>query len=347
MTDFEIVDRCDIVPKRTDHYASFPGMTRTASGDILLAYRDGRAMPGTRSHGIEGDLVLMRFAGGRWSEPQVLYPHEGDVEEMGCGDLTCTADGTLILWSRRFHSREYRTLDSCFAASRDDGCTFSPRRPVRFEAWPNAWTPYGKLIELDDGRWLQGGYGRRAGEETSSAACLVSTDRGDMWAIQSWIAEAGDGRGLNYYEPFVYRLPDGALYALLRTNGMFYAARSTDLGLTWTAPEPAFRGMACAGLVLSSGELLVTYRGIHEAHPDRNTENVTKREGRLYCFRVSSDDGRTWGHEAAIDDGTAWQIGSYGMGDVLELERGRVLVVYYTSDTDQAPWLAACTLEPH
>ena len=346
MTTFDIAERRDVLPKRKDRYLSFPGMVQLPGGEIVLAYRDGRAMPGTRSHGTEGDLVLMRFSGGRWSEPEVLYCHEGDVEEMGCGDLTRLRDGTILLWSRQWDDAQRRTHEVSLARSTDGGRTFEPRRPVRLAIFPNGWAPYGKVIELPGGALVQGAYGVRRAGERSSAACLVSDDGGESWSLRAWIAQGAGGRGLNYYEPFIYALPDGTLYALLRTNGTFHATRSPDEGCAWSPPEPAFRGMACAGLVLSSGALLVAYRGIHEAHPDRNTENVTKREGRLYCFRVSDDGGATWGPEGVIDDGTAWQIGSYGMGDAVELADGCVRVVYYTSDADQAPWLAECTLVP-
>lgn len=346
MTTFDVTDRRDVIAKRPGRYLSFPGMARVSGDEILLGYRDARAAPGTRSHGIEGDLKLIRWSGGRWSEPRLLYAHEGDVEEMGCGDLTCLADGTVLLWSRQFRSRAYRTHEVHVASSRDGGCTFEPRRPVRFDFFPNGYAPYGKVIEMPGGELLQGAYGIRRPGEKSSAVCLVSRDRGRTWQRHAWIAEATDGRALNYYEPFIVLLPDGPLRALLRTNGTFHATLSTDGGLTWHPPAPAFEGMACAGLVLATGELLVTYRGVHEKHPEKVRETVTVRRGQLYCWRVSADGGATWGPEGVLDDGTAHQIGSYGMGDVVEIEDGRVRVVYYTSDGDQAPWLAECTLDP-
>jgi hypothetical protein len=48
----------------------------------------------------------------------------------------------------------------------------------------------------------------------------------------------------------------------------------------------------------------------------------------------------------SLDDNEALQAGSYGMGDALELDDGRVLVVFYTSDSDQAPWIQEVTLAP-
>lgn len=344
MTHFEVTDRRDVVAKRPDRYRSFPGWTRTASGDVLMGYRDARSAAGTRSHGSAGDFLLMRESGGQWGEAELLYRHEVDAEEMGCGDLTLLSGGTIGLWSRQWTPAASRSRDSYFAWSDDGGWTFSPRQPVRFDFFRSGWAPYGKVIELSGDLWLQGGYGRRPGETLSSAAGLVSRDRGRSWQLHSWIAEGSDGRGLNYYEPFMLRLADGTLFCLLRTDGTFYATRSTDGGRRWSPPAPAFRGMACAGLVLSSGEVLVTFRGIHEEHPQEVRENVKERRGRLYCGRTSDDGGATWGAEMEIDGNTAWQIGSYGMGDVLDSADGSVRVIYYTSDAEQAPWLAECRL---
>lgn len=344
MTELQVVDRRDIIPKRKDRYLSFPGMVRLGGDELLLGYRQARSAPGTRSHGTDGDFMLMRFSRGQWSEPKLLYRHEATAEEMGCGDLALTADGTVTLWSRQWSHAEHRTRDSYFATSRDGGRTFSPRRAVRFDFFPNGWAPYGKVIEPAGGTWLQGGYGVRPGEAKSSAACLASRDGGESWRLRAWIAEGSDPAGLNYYEPFIYLLPDGSLLCLLRTNGTFHCSRSGDGGRSWSPPEATFQGMACAGLILSTVELVVAYRGIHEQHPDRVRENVTERRGRLYCCRVSDDGGASWGPEVEIDGNTAWQIGSYGMGDLVELDDGRVLAVYYTSDADQAPWLRECTL---
>jgi hypothetical protein len=352
MKQFVVKDRKDIIPKRLDRYLGFPGMVRTGPGEVLLAYRDARSAPNTFSHGADGDMRLIRFAHGRWSEPELLYRHEGGLEEMGCGDLTLLKDGTILLFSRQYDAAHERVGEVYVARSADNGRTFLPRRPVGLPQFPDGWTPYGKVIEMPDGRWLLGGYGRCRPGEGFSAACLVSRDGGEGWGFGSWIAPhdckgpALSARG--FPEPLILRLPDGALFALLRTNGVFYVTSSADGGRTWRLPERAFEGMAAAGLVLSSGEMLVTYRGIHwhVQPPAQRPPTVALRKGRLYCWRVSEDGGATWGSEGVADEGEAYQVGSYGMGDLIELEDGSILVVYYTSDRDQAPWLQQCTLLP-
>ena len=148
-------------------------------------------------------------------------------------------------------------------------------------------------------------------------------------------------------EPFTFLTKNGELITLLRTNGHFYQSRSDDSGVDWTVPEPVFAGMAAAGIVLSDGKLLATFRGIH---PDNDLPREKKTElprvGRLYCARVSEDGGTTWGAETELDAGTAVQVGSYGMGDIVELSDGSLRAVYYTSDKDQTPWIEECLLKP-
>jgi len=342
---FDVVEQNDLVPKRLDRYRSFPVMARAADGTIVVVYRDGRSQPDMFSHGADGDSVIIRFDGQGWSAPEVIYAHEASREEMGC-EITALADGRLMLWSRQWDT-ERRTSTTYLAESTDDGRTFSKRRPIDMDEFPDVgWVAYGKMIERGGGVILQGAYGRERGCEGFSAACLVSRDGGKTWRIDAWIARPTENMPRGFPEPVLFPLPDGSLYALLRTNGVFYGTRSPEGGATWGEPAPAFEGMAGAGQVLSDGRLLVSYRGIHETLGAGRPPAVAPRVGRLYCFRVSDDGGVSWGSEGVIDDGTAFQVGSYGMGDSLELPEGAVKVVYYTSDQDQAPWLRECLLVP-
>ena len=345
MTEFMVTDQRDVVPKRLDRYRSFPVMARAADGTILVAYRDGRSVPNTFSHGADGDSALIRSDGKAWSQPELLYTHEGPLEEMGC-ELSCLADGRLLLLSRQWDSERTRTHATYIAASEDGGRTFSPRRPIDLPEFPVAgWVAYGKVIERGGGELLQGAYGKEANRKGYSAACLVSRNGGQSWRVLSWVARCEPDMPTGFPEPLVVVLPDGSFHSLLRTNGLFYAARSADEGRTWSDTQPAFEGMAGAARVLAGGEMLVTYRGIHEKQTDRQRPaTVAVRVGRLYCWRVSDDGGASWGPEGVIDNGTAWQVGGFGMGDTLELPDGRVKVIYYTSDRDQAPWLRECVL---
>jgi hypothetical protein len=353
MRGFRVVERRDVIPKQLDRYYSFPQVVRTGPGELLMGYRDARSQPNAFAHGTDGDFALMRYRDSRWSEPELLYRHEGNIEEMSPDSMTALSDGTILLFTRRYGGAHGRTEGVYLARSTDHGKTFGPRRRINLPFFPNGWAAYGRVIESPAGEWLMGAYGIRGGEAGYTAACVVSRDGGEHWEWKSWIAECGCldeefARKRGFPEPFMLLLPGGRIYCLLRTNGTFYATSSQDEGASWRAPQISFDGNACAGIVLSGGEMMYSYRGTgHEVHvPGQRVSTVKQRKGRLYCFRVSADGGATWSEEGVLDDGEAWLVGSYGMGDLEELEPGRIFAVYYTSDRDQAPWIQQCMLVP-
>jgi hypothetical protein len=238
---------------------------------------------------------------------------------------------------------------SYIARSKDNGKTFTPRKIITFPEFEKNWSPFGKIIELGDGTLLMAGYGRKKGDDSSSSACMISGDRGQSWKFLSWVAEYNCIPKVQFNEVFILKLITGDLFAILRTNGLFYTTRSTDSGRSWELPISAFAGNACAGLVLSTGEILVTYRGIRDPkiNPDKGRMAGIPHKGHLYNFRISYDMGQTWSEEVEIDGNEAHMVGSYGMGDIVELKDGSVKVVYYTSDHDQAPWIEECLLVPY
>jgi hypothetical protein len=344
--EFLVKNKKPAIRKAPGRYRSFPTLVRLPDGELLMQYRDGRAQPGTFSHGDQGDLCLVYTQQGKWSEPRTLYTHAGHLEEMG-GDMSILKDGTIILFSRQWDDKANCTHQTYAAIRPDQGNTFTDRQPVRFPEFPQSWVPYGKVIELPDGRLLLGAYGKQEGDTGFSAGLVTSSDQGRSWEFYSWIAIQNSVPGKQFMEPFSFFIHKGILITLLRTNGQFYQTQSQDSGMTWTVPVPAFAGMAAAGIVLSDGKLLVTYRGIHSDNDlPREKKIALPRKGRLYCARVSDDEGRTWGAEIELDTRTAGQVGSYGMGDAIELPDNSIRVVYYTSDKDQSPWIEECLLVP-
>lgn len=140
------------------------------------------------------------------------------------------------------------------------------------------------LVELANGDLLYPVWGRDAGDPHDSSRLLRSIDGGATWAEIAIIAESIDR---HYHEPNVVLLDDGRLMALIRTGSTHYVNYSTDLGLTWSTPTPAFAGGGAPRFIqVTNGALIVTYRGI--------TDGST-------VVRWSSDRGFTWSAEALID----------------------------------------------
>jgi hypothetical protein len=342
---FKVADKKTVVEKDLERYRSFPSMVKIKADNILMAYRDAHSQPNVVSHGFKGDTKLTYFRNGRWSAPKILYQHEGELIEEMAGDLSILKDGTIFIASRQWNNEDNgKPHESYIAWSMDHGKTFTPRKVLRFAEFQKTWAPFGKIIELDDGTLLMGAYGTKKGDTRSSSGCIISKDHGENWQFLSWVAINNCIPGVEFNEIFILKLHSKKLFAILRTtNGFFYTTYSHDNGKTWELPQKSFEGMACAGLVLSSGEIMISYRGIRHAK-DGNSQTGLLKKGNLYNFRVSADEGKTWSDEVEIDNGDVYQTGSYGMGDLVEMKNGNVKVVYYTSDKDQAPWLEECLL---
>lgn len=350
MVSLKVTNKKDIIKKDKARYLSFPYITRTNSGDYLIAYRDAGALPGVRAHGAsDGTIKLIRSKKQGWTDPITLYSTQNkEAEEMDC-ILSRLKDGTLLIFSRLFGKKKGVYI----AKSTDDGKTFSKRKEVVLQELGSWWCPWGKIIELENGNLLANAYCYKPGDENIkvseadrkagfyapfSSACIISEDKGESWRLFSWIAVCDKVNKTAFCETSIVELREREFYALIRTDGTMYHCRSYDECKTWSKPEPAFTGMALMILKLANGNLLVTHRVVNEkehgAIPERN----------LYCARISEDNGKNWSKETVIDDGKAFLVGSYGMGDICELEDGSVKVVYYTSDIDEAPWLQEAVL---
>lgn len=377
MKEYSVVNKKAVIEKDISKYFSFPQLAKISDDKILMTYRETGSNPDVLCHGKgAGDIKYMFFENGKWGKPSLLYKHEvGDYEYMAC-DPTVLKDGSVIL-----HSREYFGSHRNYVADYNSAKgVFSEKRLVACpEFAEEKLALFGKVIEVDNGDLLLGVYGVdkeleakwKAAKKTDrpvwSAACLLSSDKGKTWKFNSWIARARDSQ---IYEPVMVKLDGSNIYCLLRTTlGYFTYSISEDNGKTWTRPKKAFPGVAATGLRLSSGELMMLYRGNEKCDGDKNAfyrmaktgkkvgpgvilyEGKEVRDeavykGKLFVCRFSSDNGKTWSKELEIDDREAVQGGSFGMGDAVELKDGSIKVVYYTSDKDQAPWIEECVLAP-
>lgn len=132
--------------------------------------------------------------------------------------------------------------------------------------------------------------------EKYAAALLRSTDSGRTWELQGEIPyapdikrHAGCENNEGFTEPDIAFLPDGSIYALLRTadstgNTPMYSARSTDFGRTWSQPKVFDDfGVFPQLLVLANGVTLASY-------------------GRPGLFVRASEDpsARVWGPRKAV-----------------------------------------------
>ena len=156
------------------------------------------------------------------------------------------------------------------------------------------------------------------GEAHSEAALYASADAGNSWSYMASIARHPD-RATRYQEPALCHDGQGGLLCFLRTageNGGYLAISRSSDGMLWTSPEfKQVIGQPFHPLLLQDGRLLVTYgyrqnpsgiRALLLDSPQHDPDSAQE-----FIIR---DDGINW------DLGYPWSV---------ELEDGRILVVYY------------------
>jgi photosystem II stability/assembly factor-like uncharacterized protein len=178
-------------------------------------------------------------------------------------------------------------------------------------------TPFGAIIDGLNGDLLTTAYCKEEKDGTQQVVLLRSRDGGkawDEWGViaglavnekpTTWMGDEGPN------ETSIVRLADKRLYAVFRTGGNALLGQtwSSDDGRTWTQPVPiGFKGVSPHLRMLSNGVLVCT----------------TGRPGPVSIFSSADGQGEHWSHGTELFRGR-----STCYSDVVELEPGRLLVVY-------------------
>lgn len=147
-----------------------------------------------------------------------------------------------------------------------------------------------------------------------------------------------------FSEPQVNEMPDGSLFALLRTDdgngpGPLYAARSPDRGVTWSRPSVFDdRGVWPQLVTLASGITLASYG----------------RPG-LYLRATRDPDGQRWAERLTVvapDAGGSRDPNTCSYSGLMALSETRALLVYsnfrYPNEQGQpCKTLLSCIIEAH
>lgn len=243
--------------------------------------------------------------------------------------------GERVVYSREATPPPHRSLLGLFSK---DGVTWEGPVVVPFHVPEDApikpslmWIEQ-RAVVTEDGRVLCVAYGDatdRDGRPLPNYGCIASLfesrDGGRSFSLVSIVATKADAPwGNGAEEPGLIQLPDGELLCVSRTGapwtgtGMaiahpLLASRSRDGGRTWTHTKMPIRGVVPKLELMSNGLLVL----------------VTGRPGNRLYF--SADGGRTWSPEVVI---TPHDRKTSGYCDALEVEPGRLLVVYDAMDTD-------------
>jgi sialidase-1 len=314
----------------------FPVLVKTGPNALAAIYRTGAPHVG-----ITGTLAVSTSADGgqSWTDPVEIQPRGDDNRNPALG---VNARGELIAayWKAGVHSyaedaqgtglryagkpnETWKTVPGLYVCrSADQGRTWGQPQPYMSQRLSLA-SPYGRIITAPNGALLMPVYG--AARESipgvrDVSILLRSRDGGETWGDESLV-----GVGLN--EISYAFLPDGRLLAAARTEKENVATLfSTDLGYTWSDPQPLTRVREHPAdlTVLASGKVLLTFG---------------RRVRPMGCGALlSADGGKTWdtAHEVLLA-GDGVESGDLGYPSTVQLDDGHIVtVLYYASGSEMS-----------
>jgi hypothetical protein len=160
---------------------------------------------------------------------------------------------------------------------------------------------------------------------------LVSDDGGTTWKYSGLVAT---DEKASFNETSVYETPKGDIVAFMRTAGMddqACMARSADGGKTFHWVKMGFQGHPLNALRLPDERVLLTYGYRHEPFGIR-----------ARILNPECTDFATAPEIVLRDDGVN---GDLGYSWPVQLDKNRILVVYYFNDTVACRHIAGTILE--
>ena len=348
--------------RKPGFYSTRPNLVRAPSGDLLVLFARQPDL-GYSHHGHPlADVRVCRSQdeGQTWSEPQpVTGDPSGGIVDFGthtlpdgsiflhasCNELIPAKGRAQVTFDSPPHARAVGDPEDSvwlsrpgipfWVRSRDDGHSWSS--PERFPPLPDAvWGHPAEhsgvcrsgLLTLPDGRQLlpSKATDHPDGEQPYFGMMRISGDVGETWTYSGRIAEDPVA---HFSEPTIHLTPGGRLLVLYRCHpekggGAKFLALvySDDGGDTWSPwRATSIRGSPGHMLGLWDGRIFVTV-GTRWAGQLGCTARVLEPEGRDLDSApdlLLRSDSENW------DCGYPWAV---------ELNDGRVLVVYYYSYPD-------------
>lgn len=285
--------------------------TITPAGDYLLMFPEGKHYGGAREK--VNELMALRSSdkGRTWSKPapafRIDYNQHGFVPLIPKGTKRIYAFGTQPVWSAfSTEGGQHENAPIGYRYSDDDGRTWSDVQLIRPVNDPEfRGMSVMRMCETDSGAWLIGAHlGDWSVKPLLTRQYLLrSEDQGKTWTLLpdkrpgGWFA-AGFNR-MDEGRPI--SLGGGRVLAMFRTpEGHLWAARSSDDGKSWTAPQPTPLVHPDAPPMLfplSDGKTLAAFH--HNRHAQSQYSGLSaKMEGMKdrseLWVSLSRDGGETW-----------------------------------------------------
>jgi hypothetical protein len=292
----------------------FPVLTRLRNGKLAAVFRMGDYHVGQRGR---LELSLSKDGGKTWTMPRTVTASQTDDRNPAFCQLK---DGTLLVAFARVWGYENGLWKKggmkwqiLVTRSTNEGREWS--KPELIEVpFKGAVSPYGKMLQTDDGTILMSVYSQEYSVEGSmeNSYILRSEDNGFTWKDLTIVAKG-------YNETALLQLPDGDLLAALRGpcaqgGGECVAiSRSRDMGYTWSEPRQVtvcgeHPGDLC---YLRSGNILLTFGhrrvpyGVHAViSPDDGQSWMFNKRVALVSYATDADCG--YPSSVQLDDGTIY-----------------------------------------
>jgi hypothetical protein len=339
----------------TSGHVAFPDVARLPGGELLLAYRLAEI------HGVDPTGGIVRQIGSadglEWPAPQVFHDTPG-VDDRD-PSVTVTAGGEVVAnWFQYLHETtddgDLGVHQIFFGRSADLGESLAETAmvPDLSMSYPGAYVDDAELWvdaagapvvvtacsspvrEIGGSLFVQsyGGYAWNTANPDaprSRISLFASGDGGGTWA-ELPIAE-GQADETWLQEPALLALGPNRWIVQLRTaegaspgnRGNLWQTTTDDGGATWTQHEDlGFVGHAPYLQRLSNGVIVSAFRWLEWTGATPTSTNVD--------FMYSMDEGTTWSDLVEILDP---QIVEVGYPSIVELDGGRMLVVFYVGGT--------------
>jgi hypothetical protein len=302
-------------------FTGIPSLAVAPGGRLWATWYAGRTPAEDQNNYVV--LATSGDDGRTWQEVLVVDPDEVGPVRAYDSELWVTPEGRLILfWAQAVgHDGAIAGVWTLTITNPDDA---TPRwtGPTRITDGIMMCKP----TVLSTGEWALPASTWRTTD--SSARMVVSTDRGQTWAVRGGCHLPVKDREFDEHM-FVER-KDGSLWLLARTRYGIGESTSTDGGRTWPELKPSTILHPSARFFvrrLSSGNLLLVKHGPIDEKTDRS---------QLTAF-ISKDDGRTWGGGLLLDEraGVSYPDGQEGPD-------GLIRIIYdYSRTGDQTILMAA------
>lgn len=326
----QVEDNMNFAPKRLEkgerilavqNGGYFPVLIKLKNGELAAVVRGGAPHLGV---GGRLDLIKSNDGGKKWSKPQTIANLPPDSRNPAFGQ---SRKGTLILafavtgpYENGQFTRKTEEYTVWLTRSFDNGETWE--EPRKLDISPLQYgSPYGKIVELEDGTLLMNIYawylpkeGEDLPPEKQGAFAYVwrSKDDGKSWSDPTLIARHFD-------ETTLLPLGGKKVLAIMRdekSSGLWQSL-SEDGGMGWSEPQRITEGPLLPGdaILLESGRILLTYG---RRVPPYGVECI-----------LSEDKGKTWNKESRTLLEWGAKNTDCGYPSSAQLEDRTIVTLYY------------------